>query len=100
MTSAEIVKVNVKVHSLVSSLKTHPPTLHFTAPPPLVTGPVPFQLHTEHTVLQPFRRIELIVHIAKSALPGTNFYLSQVKHLRIKCSSSIQCPNILNNSTV
>ena len=46
---------------------------------------VPFQLHGEHTVLQPFWRIELIVHIAISVLPGTHFHLSQVKHLRVKC---------------
>ena len=46
---------------------------------------VPFQLHGEHTVFQPFRRIELIVHIAISVLPGTHFHLSKVKHLRVKC---------------
>ena len=46
---------------------------------------VSFQLHGEHTVLQPFRRIKLIVHIAIPVLPGTNFHLSQVKHLRVKC---------------
>ena len=38
----------------------------------------------EHTVLQPFRRIEFIMHIAISVLPGTHFHLSQVKHLRVK----------------
>ena len=46
---------------------------------------VPFQLPGEHTVLQLFRRIELIIHIAISVLPGTYFHLSQVKHLRVKC---------------
>ena len=46
---------------------------------------VSFQLYREHTVLQPFRRIELIVHIAISVLPGTHAHLSQVKHLRMKC---------------
>ena len=45
---------------------------------------VPF-FHGEHTVLQPFRRIELIVHTAISVLPGTHFHLSQVKLLRVKC---------------
>ena len=35
----------------------------------------------EHTVLQPFRRIQLIVHIATSVLLGTHFQLSQVKHM-------------------
>ena len=55
---------------------------------PLVTGPVhscAIWTLREHTVLQPLRRIELIVHIAISVLPGTHFYLSQVKHLRVKC---------------
>ena len=56
---------------------------------PLVTGPllihVPSQLHGEHTVLQPFRRIELCLYIAISVLPGTHLHLSQVKHLRVKC---------------
>ena len=37
---------------------------------------VPFQLHREHTVMQPFRRIEFIKHIALSVLPGTYFHLS------------------------
>ena len=46
---------------------------------------VPSQLHGEHTVLQPLRRIELIIHISISVLPGTHFHLSQVKHLIVKC---------------
>ena len=41
---------------------------------------VPFKLHGEHTVLQPFRRIVRIVHIDISFLPGTHLHLSQVKH--------------------
>ena len=50
---------------------------------------VPFQFHRGHrrTVLQPFRRIKFIVHIAISVLPGTHFHLSEVKHLRVKCLS-------------
>ena len=45
-----------------------------------------FQLHGEYTVLQPFRRIELIVHIVIPVLPGTtHFHPSQVKQLRVKC---------------
>ena len=78
------IKVQV-FYSLISSLKTYHRTFTFY---PLVTGPVhhvPVQLPGEHTVLQPFRRIELIVHIAISVLPGTHFHLSQVKHLRVKC---------------
>ena len=39
---------------------------------------------TESIVLQPFRCIELIIHTAISALPGTHFHLSQVTHLRVK----------------
>ena len=48
---------------------------------------VPGQLQGEHTVLQPFRRIELTIHIVISLLPGTHVYLSQVKHVRVKCLS-------------
>ena len=55
-------------------------------------------LHWEHIVLQLFRRIELIVHIAIFGLPGTHFHLSQVKHLRVKALSKdttfYQCPKI------
>ena len=38
---------------------------------------VPFQLHAEHTALQPFWRIKLIVHIAIPGLPGTHLHLSK-----------------------
>ena len=55
-----------------------------------------YHFHGEHTVLQPFRRIELIVHIAISVLSGTHFHLSQVTHWRVKClaqaQTSKQCP--------
>ena len=86
-------KVKVQVYSLISSLKTYHPTLHLTLD---LFIRVPFQLYGEHTVLQPFRRIELIVHIAISVLPGTHFHLSQVKHLRVKCLA--QGHNILTMS--
>ena len=79
----------MQVYSRTSSLKTYHPSLHLT---PWSLDPfirVPFQLHGEHTVLQPFRRIELIVHISISVLPGTHFYLSQVKHLRVKCPAHL-----------
>ena len=46
---------------------------------------VPFQLQGEHTILQQFRRIGFIVHIAISVLPCIHFHLSQVKRLRVKC---------------
>ena len=68
-------------YSLISSLKTYHRTLHFTPWLLDLLIHVPFQLPEEHTVLQPFRRIELIVHIAISVLPGTHFHL---KHLRVK----------------
>ena len=45
---------------MISSLKTYRQTLHF----------VPFQLHGENIVLQPFRRIEFNVHTGISVLPG------------------------------
>ena len=83
----------VQVYSLISSLKTYHPTLHLTPWSLDLFIRVPFQLHWENTVLQPFRRIELIVHIAISVLPGTHFHLSQVKHLRVKCRA--QGHNIL-----
>ena len=80
------VKIKVQVfYSLISSLKTYHRTLHFTLWSLNLFMRVPFQLPGEQTVLQPFRRIKLIVHIAISVLPGTHFYLSQVKHLRVKC---------------
>ena len=54
-------------------MKTYHPTLHFTPWSPDLFIRVPFQLHGEHTVLQPFRRIEVILHIVISVLPGTHF---------------------------
>ena len=78
-------KVKVQVfYSLISSLKTYHRTLHFTPWSLDLFIRVPFQLPREHTVLQLFRRIELIVHIAISVLPRAHFHLSQVKHLRVK----------------
>ena len=91
-----IVKVKVHVYSLISNLKTYHPTLHLTTLSLDLFIRVPFQLNGEHTVLQPFRRIELIVHIVISVLPGTHFHLSQVKHLRVKCLA--QGHNILTMS--
>ena len=54
-------------YSLIPCLKTYRRTFYT-----LFTGPVrvPFQLLGDHIVLQPFRRTELIVHIAISVLPG------------------------------
>ena len=64
---------------------TYQPTLYFTtwSLDPFVR--VPFQVHGEHTVLRPFRRIDLIVHTATSVLPGIHLHLSQVKHIKVKC---------------
>ena len=58
----------MQVCSLISSLKTYHPTLHLTPWSLDLFIRVPFQLHGEHTALQPFRRIEIIVHIAISCL--------------------------------
>ena len=60
-------------YSLISSLKTYHRTLHFTPWSLDLFIHVPYELPGEHTVLQPFWRIELIVHIAISVLPGTHF---------------------------
>ena len=59
---------NVKVKVQVYSLKTYHPVLHFTPWSLDLLIRVPYYLHGEHTVLQPFRRIELIVHIGISIL--------------------------------
>ena len=74
------VKVKVQVYSLISSMKTYHSTLHFTPLSLDLFIRVLFQFHRERTVGKPFRRIELIVHIVISALSGTHFHPSQVKH--------------------
>ena len=56
--------------------------LYILPPGPDLFVRVPFQLHGGHTFLQPFRRIELIVHIAIFVLPGTDLHMSRVKHMR------------------
>ena len=81
-------KVNVQVHSLILNLKTYQPTLHVTPWSLDLFMRVSFQLRKEHTVLQPFRRIDLIVHIGSSVLPGTHLNLSQVKHVRVNYLTS------------
>ena len=83
-------------YSLISSLKTYHRTLHFTPWSLDLFIYVPCQLPGEHTVLQPFRRIELILYIAISVLTGTHFHLSQVKHL---FEGEVSCPrtHLLNN---
>ena len=91
--------MNVQVSNLISSPKTYHPTLRFTPSSLDLFIRVPFQLHGEHTVLQPIRRIELIVHIVISVLLGILFHLSQVKHLRVKDTTSKQCPNIERRET-
>ena len=96
-------KFQVQVYSLISSLKTYHPTLHFFLWSLDMFIRVPFQLHGKHTVLQPFRCIELIVHITISVLPGTHFRLSQVKHLWVPClrtQSSKQCPKVERRETL
>ena len=78
------IKVKGKCAGLISRLKTYHLILQFNPSLDLFFR-VPFQSHGEHTVLQPFCRIKLIVHIDITVLPGTHFHLSQVKHLRVKC---------------
>ena len=76
-------KVKVKVYSLISSISSD---FYIFTPWSLdLFIRVPSQLHGEHTILQPFRRIELIIHIAISVLSGTHFHLSRVKHMRVEC---------------
>ena len=70
-----------QVYSRVSVMKTHQPILHFIPWSLDLFIRVPFQLHGEHTVLQRFRRIELIVH---TVLPGIHLHLSQVEHVMLK----------------
>ena len=70
----------VQIYSLTSSLETYDPTLHFT---PWYLGRfirVSFQLHGEHTVLPPFRWIELIIHIAISVLSCTHLGCLSRRH--------------------
>ena len=65
------IKVKMQVYSLISSI-----SFDFTILTPWSLDlfiRVPSQLHGEHTILRPFRRIELIIHIAISVLPGTHF---------------------------
>ena len=76
MTTTLKVKV---VYSLITSLKTYHPTLHFTPSSLDLFIRESFQLPGEHTGLQPFR------HIAISVLLDSHFHLSQVKQLRVKC---------------
>ena len=82
----------MQAYSLISSLKTYHPVLHFTPWSLDLFIRVLFQLHVEQTVLQLFRRIKFIVH---SVLPGN--------HLQVKWSiggwsalpmdtTSRQCP--------
>ena len=80
-------KVKVQVYSLFSSISSD---FYIFTPWSLdLFIRVPFQLQGEHTVLQPFRHIELIIHITISVLPGTHSHLRQVKNLRVKCLAQV-----------
>ena len=81
-------------YSLISSLKTYHRTLHFTPWSLDLFIRVPFQLPGEHTVLQPFRRIELIVHIAISVLPGTHFQSSEAFEGEVSCPRTQHLNNV------
>ena len=70
------VKVGLRVYSLISSISSD--FYIFTSWWLDLFIRVASQLHGEHTVLQPFRRIELIIHIVIGVLTGmpTHFHLS------------------------
>ena len=82
-------------YSLISSLKTYHQTSHLTSWSLDLFIRVPFQLPVEHTVLQPFRRIKLIVHIAISVLPGTHIHSYSSEAFK----GGVSCPRThhLNN---
>ena len=71
------------VYNLILNLKTQQPTSHFTPWSLELFIRVSIQLHEEHTVLPPFQRIELIVHIVISVLPGSHLHLSRVMRVRV-----------------
>ena len=66
----------MQVCSLISSLKTYHPTLHLTPWSLDLFIRVSAQLHATHTVMHPFRRIELFVHVVISVLPGGAYSFS------------------------
>ena len=74
----------MQIYSLISSLNTYHPNLLYFTPGNWTCA---ISIHGEHTVLQPFRRIELVVHIVVhiSVLQGTHSDLSLVKHVGVKC---------------
>ena len=84
-------------HSLISSLKSYHRTLHFTPWSLDLFIHVSFQLPGEHTVLQPFQRIELIVHIAIAVLPGRPYSFSPESSEAFE--GEVSCPRThhLNN---
>ena len=91
-----VLNVNVQVfYSPISSLKTYHRTLHFTPWSLDLIIRVLFQLPREHTVLQPFRRNELIVHIAISAYTRYSFSREWSEALE----GEVSCPRThhLNN---
>ena len=93
----------MQVYNLISSLKTHQLNLHFTPLSLDVFICVPFQLHGEHTVLQPFRRIELILHIAVSVISGSFYtwvnWSMWGESALPKYRTWIECPNIERGET-
>ena len=73
--NVQVKKVKVQIYSLISSISSD---FYIFTPRWLdLFIRVSSQLHGKHTVLQPFRRIELIIHIDISVLPGNHFH--QVK---------------------
>ena len=69
----------MQVYSLISNLKNHRLILHVTPWSLDLFNRVPFQLRGKHAVLQPFRRIKLIVHIVISVLARRKRVVSRCK---------------------
>ena len=90
------VKVKVQAYILISNIASD--FYIFTPCSLSLFIRVRSQLHGEHTVLQPSRRIKLIIHIAISVLPGTHFTSIEWSFwglcVLLKDTTSKQCPNI------
>ena len=62
----------MQIDILIRNLKPYQPTLQFTPWSLDLFIRVSFLILKEHTVMQAFRRIELIVHIAISVIPDNH----------------------------
>ena len=96
-------KKKLQAYSLISSLSSD---FYIFTPWSLnLFISMPFQFHGEHTVLHPFRHIELVIHIAISVLPGSLLILTWVKwsiwgfSVLPEDTTSKQCPNFVRGET-